>query len=70
MRAPLVGAEFTRAFRGALGEAPVPWAGSQPVTQSLLPAQGVWAGNLGGARVFAHGTPPHSRRVGDEWDVV
>lgn len=59
--------------RCALGEAPSPGPAAspaQPVTHTLLPARRARAGNLGGAQVFAHGTPPHSRRVRDEWEIV
>lgn len=40
------------------------------MTHFPLPAQRAQAGNLGGAQVFAHGTPPHSTHVGDEWEIV
>lgn len=43
-----VGAEFLWALQG----------------DSHSPPCTVWAGKLGGAEVFAHGTPPHSRCAG------
>lgn len=64
-RAP--GGRWRGSGRGSIHPQPSP---AQPVTHILLSAQRARAGNLGGAQVFAHGTPPHSRRVRDEWEIV